>query len=65
MAAELIIAAAGAAGLGHLLAREADDVAALAAVVAVITVIGVLVDYLVFNLLDRHVRGRRGLVVEG
>jgi len=64
MAAELIIAAAGAVGLGHLLAREADDVPALVAVVAVIAVIGVLVEYLVFNRLDRRVRRRRGLLVE-
>jgi len=65
MAAELIIAAAGAAGLGHLLAQEAGDVPALVAVVAVIAVIGVLVDYLVFNRLDRRVRRRRGLLLEG
>lgn len=65
MAAELIIAAVGAVGLGHLLAREADDVAALAAVVAVIVVIGVVVEYLVFNRLDRRVRRRRGLLLEG
>ena len=45
MTAELIIAAAGAVGLGHLLAEEADDMPALVAVVAVIAVIGVLVDY--------------------
>jgi NitT/TauT family transport system permease protein len=65
MAAELIIAAAGAAGLGHLLAQEADDVPALLAVVAVIAVIGVLVDYLVFNRVDRRVRRRRGLLLDG
>ena len=65
MAAELIIAAAGAVGLGHLLAREADDVPALVAAVAVIAVIGVLVDYLLFNRLDRRVRRRRGLLIEG
>jgi len=65
MAAELIIAAAGAAGLGHLLAKEADDVPALLAVVAVIAVIGVLVDYLVFNRVDRRVRRRRGLLLDG
>lgn len=65
MAAELIIAAAGAVGLGHLLAQETDDVPALVAVVAVIAVIGVLVDYLVFNRLDRRVRRRRGLLIEG
>jgi NitT/TauT family transport system permease protein len=65
MAAELIITAAGATGLGHLLSEESTDVSALLAVLAVIVVIGVAVDYLVFNLLDRHVRKRRGLLVEG
>lgn len=65
MTAELIIAAAGAIGLGHLLARESDDIAALVAVVAVIAVIGVVVEYLVFSRLDRRVRRRRGLLVEG
>jgi NitT/TauT family transport system permease protein len=64
MAAELIIAAAGAVGLGHLLAQEAGDMPALVAVVAVIAVIGVLVEYLVFNRLDRRVRRRRGLLIE-
>jgi NitT/TauT family transport system permease protein len=67
MAAELIIAALGAAGLGHLLAQEGEtgDVAGLVAVVAVIAVIGVLVEYLIFNRLDRRVRRRRGLLIEG
>jgi NitT/TauT family transport system permease protein len=65
MAAELIITAAGAVGLGHLLAQEADDMPALLAVVAVIAVIGVAVEYLVFNRLDRRVRDRRGLSTEG
>ncbi|MDH5225531.1 MAG: ABC transporter permease [Actinomycetota bacterium] len=65
MTAELIIAAAGAIGLGHLLADEADDMPALVAVVAVIAVIGVMVEYLVFNRLDRRVRRRRGLLLEG
>jgi NitT/TauT family transport system permease protein len=64
MAAELIIAAAGAVGLGHLLAEEAHDVPGLVALVAVIAVIGVLVDYLVFNRVDRRVRRRRGLLIE-
>jgi NitT/TauT family transport system permease protein len=64
MAAELIITAVGATGLGHLLSKESTDVSALLAVLAVIVVIGVAVDYLVFNLLDRHVRKRRGLLVE-
>ena len=65
MAAELIIAAAGAVGLGHLLAREAVDVPALVAAVAVIAVIGVLVEYLLFSRIDRRVRKRRGLLLEG
>jgi NitT/TauT family transport system permease protein len=65
MAAELIIAAAGAAGLGHLLAAESSDVPALLAVLGVIVVIGVAVDYLVFHRLDRRIRRRRGLLVEG
>jgi NitT/TauT family transport system permease protein len=64
MAAELIIAAAGAVGLGHLLARDAGDVSALVATVAVIAVIGVLVEYLLFSRIDRRVRRRRGLLLE-
>jgi NitT/TauT family transport system permease protein len=65
MAAELIITAAGAIGLGHLLARDLNDVPSLLAVLGVIVIIGVAVDYLVFHLLDRRVRKRRGLLVEG
>jgi len=64
MAGELIVAAAGATGLGHLLARQQTDVPALLATLAVILVIGVAADYLLFGLLDRRIRGRRGLVVE-
>ena len=64
MAAELIIAAAGAAGLGHLLAEAQDDVATLLAALAVIVAIGVAVDYLVFGRLDRRIKGRRGLLTE-
>jgi sulfonate transport system permease protein len=65
MAGELIVAAVGSTGLGHLLARQQDDVTALLATLAVIVVIGVAADYLIFGLLDRRIRGRRGLVVEG
>jgi NitT/TauT family transport system permease protein len=65
MAAELIVSAAGAVGLGQLLARTQQDVPALLAALGVIVVIGVLVDYLIFNRLDRHVRRRRGLLLEG
>ena len=64
MAAELIIAAAGATGLGHLLAEAQDDVATLLAALAVIVVIGVTVDYLVFGRLDRRIKRRRGLLTE-
>lgn len=64
MAAELIIAAAGATGLGHLLAAAQEDVATLLAALAVIVAIGVAVDYLVFGRLDRRIKGRRGLLTE-
>jgi sulfonate transport system permease protein len=64
MAAELIVPAVGAVGLGRLLSGEATEVPTLFAALGVIVVIGVLVDYLVFNRLDRRVRARRGLLVE-
>ena len=66
MAAELIITAAGATGLGHLLATSTapNRVPTLVAVVAVIVLIGVAVDYLVFGRLDRRIRRRRGLLVD-
>jgi NitT/TauT family transport system permease protein len=64
MAAELLISAAGAAGLGRLLADAQDDVATLLAALAVIVAIGVAVDYLVFGRLDRRIKGRRGLLTE-
>jgi NitT/TauT family transport system permease protein len=65
MAAELVITAAGAIGLGHLLVEDQRDVPSLLAVLAVIVAIGVAVDYLVFNRLDRRIRARRGLLAEG
>jgi NitT/TauT family transport system permease protein len=61
-ASELIVTAVGATGLGQLLAHAQANVPALLAALAVIVVIGVLVDYLIFNRLDRHVRKRRGLL---
>jgi NitT/TauT family transport system permease protein len=64
MAAELIVTAAQATGLGHLLARDQSEVPALLAVLAVIVAIGVAVDYLVFGRLDRHIRRKRGLLIE-
>jgi NitT/TauT family transport system permease protein len=65
MAGELIVATAGATGLGHLLAGEEQDVTALLATLAVIVVLGVAADYLLFGQLDRRIRGRRGLLPEG
>jgi NitT/TauT family transport system permease protein len=64
MAAELIVKAAGAVGLGQLLDRSQQDVPELLAALGVIVVIGVLVDYLIFNRLDRRVRRKRGLVLD-
>jgi NitT/TauT family transport system permease protein len=65
MAGELIVAAAAATGLGHLLAREQTDVSALLATLGVIVVIGVAADYLLFGTLDRRIRRRRGLILDG
>jgi NitT/TauT family transport system permease protein len=65
MAAELIVQAAGAVGLGQLLDRSQQHVPELLAALAVIVVIGVLVDYLIFNRLDRRVRRKRGLLLDG
>ncbi len=64
MAGELIVAAASATGLGHLLADRGGDITALLAALAVIVVIGVAVEYLVFGRLDRRIRRRQGLVLE-
>jgi NitT/TauT family transport system permease protein len=64
MAGELIVTGVRATGLGHLLAESQSDVPALLAAVAVIVVIGTAVDYLVFNLLDRRIRARRGLLIQ-
>lgn len=65
LAGELITAGVRATGLGQLLARSQQDVPALLAVVAVVVLIGVAVDYLIFTLLDRRVRAKRGLLAEG
>jgi NitT/TauT family transport system permease protein len=64
MAGELVVEAAGAAGLGHLMGRPGQPVPTLLAALAVILVIGVAVDYLLFGQLDRRIRHRRGLIVE-
>ena len=63
MAGELIVPAAGASGLGHLLDR-ADGVASILAVVAVIALIGVAVEYLIVGVIDRRIRAKRGLLLE-
>lgn len=65
MAGELIVATAGATGLGHLMADEAGDVPALLAALGTILVIGVAAEYLLFGQLDRRIRRRRGLLNEG
>ncbi len=64
LAGELINRAAHAAGLGQLLSRSQNDVPTLLAAIAIVVLIGVAVDYLVFGLIDRRVRGRRGLLLE-
>jgi NitT/TauT family transport system permease protein len=65
MAGELVVTAANASGLGHLLGRPGTPVPTLLAALGVILVIGVAVDYLLFGQLDRRIRRRRGLLVEG
>ena len=65
MAGELLVAAVHAIGLGHLLDGHQGDVPALLAVLAVIVVVGVAAEYLIFGTLDRRIRRRRGLLVEG
>jgi NitT/TauT family transport system permease protein len=65
MAGELIVAAAGAAGLGHLLGKPGADVPSLLAALAAILVLGVAADYLLFGQLDRRIRRRRGLLNDG
>jgi NitT/TauT family transport system permease protein len=64
MAGELVVTAAKATGLGHLLARPGEGVPMLLAALAVILLIGVAVDYVVFGQLDRRIRRRRGLLIE-
>jgi NitT/TauT family transport system permease protein len=61
LAAELIRTGA-ARGLGHLLDASLNDPAMILAVMAVIVVIGLVVDAL-FAVVDRRIRGRRGLLV--
>ena len=62
LAGELIVGAARASGLGQMLASSQHRVPALLAALAVVVLIGVAVDYLVFGVIDRRIRGRRGLL---
>jgi NitT/TauT family transport system permease protein len=61
IAGELVIA--GARGLGHLIGRanQSSDTALILATIGVIVVIGLLVD-LLFSVVDRRIRRRRGLL---
>jgi NitT/TauT family transport system permease protein len=61
IAGELVIA--GARGLGHLIGRaqEHSDTALILATIGVIVVIGLVVD-LLFSVVDRRIRRRRGLL---
>jgi NitT/TauT family transport system permease protein len=63
-AGELITAGLRATGLGQLLQRSQNDVPMLIATVAVIVMIGVAVEYVVFGQVDRHIRRKRGLLVD-
>ncbi|MGZ8571004.1 MAG: ABC transporter permease [Actinomycetota bacterium] len=65
MAGELIVITAQATGLGHLLGEPGAAVSTLLAALAVIVIIGVAVDYLLFGQLDRRIRRRRGLLIDG
>ena len=66
MAGELIVDRRAGDGTGAAPGREPGATCPRCSRrVAVIVVIGVAVDYLVFNQLDRRIRARRGLLVEG
>jgi NitT/TauT family transport system permease protein len=65
MAGELITAGLRATGLGQLLQRSQNDVPTLIAAVAVIVVIGVAVEYFLFGRVDRRIRRKRGLIIDG
>lgn len=53
-------------GLGHLLklGRDVNDTSLLFAVMVVIVIIGLLVDHLVFAVVERSIKRRRGLLAE-
>jgi NitT/TauT family transport system permease protein len=64
MAGELIAGASSSAGLGQKLefAQNNLDSAQILAVMIVIVLIGMIVDLLIFGVLDRRIRSRRGLI---
>jgi NitT/TauT family transport system permease protein len=64
MAGELLVVIGGRGGLGFALdsARVSQDYSGLVAAMIVILVIGIVVDSLVFGVLERRVRRRWGLV---
>jgi NitT/TauT family transport system permease protein len=61
LAAEIIRIGA-ARGLGHLLEASAANISLIMAIIAVIAVIGLAID-LLFSVVDRRIRRRRGLLV--
>jgi NitT/TauT family transport system permease protein len=65
MAGELITAGLRVTGPVQLLQRSQNDVPTLIAAVAVIVVIGVAVEYFLFGRVDRRIRRKRGLIIDG
>jgi NitT/TauT family transport system permease protein len=65
MAGELLVVVAGRSSIGARLqfAREFSDAPSLLATMVVILTLGILVDALVFGIVDRTIRRRRGLTV--
>jgi NitT/TauT family transport system permease protein len=65
LAAELITSTAKAFGLGQELVRSQlrNETAEVLAILAVIIMIGMVVDLLIFGLIDRRLRVRRGLTL--
>jgi NitT/TauT family transport system permease protein len=61
LAAEIIRIGA-ARGLGHLLEASAENISLIIAIIAVIAVIGLAID-LLFSVVDRRIRRKRGLLV--
>ena len=64
MAGELLVVIASTSSLGFLLQvnRELVDSEGLLAIMLVILAIGIILDSLVFGVLDRRIREKRGLL---